>query len=264
MERDEQHKLKIPQRFRKGIFLLPSLITTFSFFCGFYALIAVFNGNFYYSAIAIIFAAMFDFMDGRVARATNTTSKFGMHYDSLTDLMSFGIAPGFLVYSWVLQPYGRLGWMAAFLYVICGALRLARFNAAEERGEGDSHYFTGLPIPAAAGFIASMVIFSKDFLLMEKLHPLILLFTVYVLAFLMVSNVRYISFKTLELKKRKPFSILVFMVLAIYIVAFVPELMLFILAVSYAFSGPVMWPYYRRLGKKEKTLKTTQHHPKHG
>lgn len=259
MERDEQAKLIMSNRFRKGIFLLPSLITTFSFFCGFYALIAVFNGRFYFAAIAIIIAAMFDFLDGRVARATGSTSKFGMHYDSLTDLMSFGIAPGFLVYSWVLQPYGRLGWMAAFLYVICGALRLARFNSAQEKGVADSQYFVGLPIPAAAGFIASMVIFSKDFLLMEKLHPMILLFTVYMLAFLMVSNIRYISFKTLELKKRKPFNILIFMILTIYIVAFMPELMLFILAVSYAFSGPLMWPYYRRLGKKEKALKTERH-----
>lgn len=264
MESGEEAGAGMRHQFRKGIFLLPSLITTFSFFCGFYALIAVFNGHYYRAAIAIIIAAMFDFMDGRVARATNSTSKFGMHYDSLTDLMSFGIAPGFLVYSWVLQPYGRLGWMAAFLYVICGALRLARFNAAEERGEADSRFFIGLPIPAAAGFIASMVIFSKDFLLVEKLHPLILLFTVYMLAFLMVSNIRYISFKTLELKKRKPFNILIFMILTIYIVAFLPELMLFILAVSYAFSGPIMWPYYRRLGKKKEKAVKARHQPRAG
>jgi len=238
MEKDRV--LEVRKKLRKGVYLLPSLVTTFGFFCGFYALIAVFKGNYYFAAWAIIFAAFFDFWDGKVARLTNTTSHFGMEYDSLADLMSFGIAPAFLAYSWVLQPYGRIGWMASFLYAICGALRLARFNTQTSSTMGGSK-FIGLPIPAGAGVIASMVILAKDFLFIEKIHPAIIVATVYLLAFLMVSNIKYTSFKKVELTKRKPFGILVFMVLAIYIIAALPELMFFIIAISYAVSGPVLW-----------------------
>lgn len=232
--------MPIGGKLRKGIFILPSFITTLSFFCGFYALIASFNGHYYYAAIAIILAGLFDFLDGKVARLTNTTSHFGMEYDSLSDLMSFGIAPGFLVYSWALQPFGRIGWMAAFLYVICGALRLARFNTLVQTGKA-SNQFVGLPIPAAALVIASLVIMTKDLLLLEKLNPFILVGTVYVLAFLMVSSIRYVSFKQFDFKRRRPFGILVFMVLSIYILAVIPELMMFIVAVGYAASGPAEW-----------------------
>jgi len=255
-------ELTVRQKLRKGVFLLPSLITTLGFFCGFYALIAVFKGDYYNAAWAIILAGFLDFLDGKVARLTNTTSKFGMEYDSLSDLMSFGIAPGFLVYSWVLQPYGRLGWMAAFLYVICGALRLARFNAVQISGTADNRYFIGLPIPAAAGFIASLVIMTKDFLAVESLHPLILIISVYMLAFLMVSNIKYASFKTFNLRKRKPFEILVFMILAVYIIAFMPELTLFLIAFTYAMSGPVMWAKSKLPVKKVEDF-VARHRPGH-
>ncbi|MBI5178428.1 MAG: CDP-diacylglycerol--serine O-phosphatidyltransferase [Nitrospinae bacterium] len=248
------------QRLRKGIFILPSLITTFSFFSGFYALIAAFNGLYYNAAVAIILAALFDFLDGKVARLTNTTSQFGMEYDSLSDLMSFGIAPGFLVYSWALQPFGRIGWMAAFLYVICGALRLARFNTLAATGKASGR-FVGLPIPAAAMVIASMIIMTKDLLLLEKLNPFILVGTVYVLAFLMVSNVRYFSAKQLDFHRRRPFGILVFMVLSVYILAVIPELMLFIVAIGYAASGPVEWFWGLLHGKKEPADPSEALHP---
>lgn len=239
----------IRQRLRRGIFILPSFITTLSFFCGFYALIASFNEQYRFAAYAIILAGLFDFLDGKVARLTNTTSHFGMEYDSLSDLMSFGIAPGFLVYSWALQPFGRIGWMAAFLYVICGALRLARFNTLAQSGAAMTR-FVGLPIPAAALVVASIVIVTKDLLLLESVNPFILVGTVYVLAFLMVSNIRYLSFKQFDFRRRRPFGLLVFMVLAVYILAVIPELMICIFAVGYAFSGPAEWLYNLLRGRK--------------
>lgn len=244
---------------RKGVYVLPSLITTMNFFCGFYALIAVFNGYHYKAAVAIMIAGVFDFLDGKVARITNSTSRFGMEYDSLSDLISFGIAPGFLVYSWVLQPYGRIGWMAAFLYVICGALRLARFNAVQDEEHADDK-FVGLPIPAGAIVIASLVILAKDFLLVEKLHPLILVATVYTLAFLMVSNIRYESFKQFDFKIRKPFEMLVIMVLFIYVVAVIPELMIFLMAIGYLLSGPASWLFSGKLAKKGGAVKQRELH----
>ncbi len=246
-------------KLRKGIFILPSFITTLSFFSGFYALISSFNGNYYNAAVAIILAGLFDFLDGKVARLTNTTSHFGMEYDSLSDLMSFGIAPGFLVYSWALQPFGRVGWMAAFLYVICGALRLARFNTLAQTGKATER-FMGLPIPAAAMVVASMVIMTKDLLLLEKLNPFVLVGTVYVLAFLMVSNINYISFKKFDFARRRPFGILVFMVLSIYILAVMPELMIPIVAIGYAVSGPAEWVWGLLHGKKagKETAETTE------
>ncbi len=240
MADNEGTMLTVKQKLRKGVFLLPSLITTFGFFCGFYALISVFNGEYLNAAYLIILAGFFDFLDGKVARLTNSTSHFGMEYDSLADLMSFGIAPAFLVYSWVLQPYGRVGWMAAFLYVICGALRLARFNTHSSTITAGNR-FIGLPIPAAAGLIASMVILTKEFFVIEKLHPVIIVATVYALAFLMISNLKYASFKKFEFEKRKTFSFLVFTVLFIYVIAVLPELMLFLVALIYAGSGPFTW-----------------------
>ena len=255
------HSTPLRSKFRRGIFILPSLITTLSFFCGFYALIASFNGDYYHAATAIILATLFDFLDGKVARLTNTATNFGMEYDSLADLMSFGIAPGFLVYSWALQPYGRIGWMAAFLYVICGALRLARFNTLAHLGLGQGR-FVGLPIPGAALVVASMVIMTKDFFLLEKLPPMVLVATVYALAFLMVSNVRYFSAKQLDFSRRRPFGILVFMVLAVYILAVMPELMLFIVAVGYAASGPMEWLVSKLLRRGPAAAETPRHQHK--
>lgn len=243
---------KVRQKLRKGVYLLPSLITTCGFFCGFYALIAVFNGRYYYAAWAIILATVFDFWDGKIARLTNTTSRFGMEYDSLSDLMAFGLAPAFLAYSWVLQPYGKIGWMAAFLYTICGALRLARFNARSILGSAGNK-FIGLPIPAAAGFIASLVILAKDFLVIEKLPPIIIAGTVYMLAFLMVSNFKYASFKKFEFNKRRPFGFLLFMILFLYVIAVIPELMLFLIAITYTASGPLAWIYTKLFGLRRAT-----------
>jgi len=225
-------------KLKKGVYIIPNLFTTGNFFCGFYAIISVFNQQFYHAAVAIIIAIVFDGLDGKIARLTHSSSDFGLEYDSLSDLISFGLAPGLLVYSWVLQPFGRIGWLAAFLFVICGALRLARYNV-QDTSDVRNLDFTGLPIPAAAGVIASTVIMAKDLLFVEKIEPFILVMTVYILAFLMVSNIRYRSFKRLYLRKKKPFNILVFAILFIYIIATIPELMLFVITVIYALSGPV-------------------------
>ena len=136
---------------KKGIYILPSIFTLGNMFCGFYAIIAVLSDHFQAAAVAILLAGVFDALDGRVARLTNSCSKFGVEFDSLADLVSFGLAPGILIYMWALKPFGRIGWLASFLFVVCGALRLARFNCQIHTSESWS--FTGLPIPMAAGTI---------------------------------------------------------------------------------------------------------------
>ncbi len=224
------------EQIKKGIFLLPSLLSCMNIFCGFYAIIAAFNHKFYHAAIAIILSIFFDILDGRVARLTNTTSDFGLQLDSLADTVSFCVAPGVLSFVWVLTPFGRIGWMAAFLFVICGVLRLARFNSQSALVRANC--FIGLPTPAAAGFIASLIIITEGVFSLDKIHPFVLVFVVYLLAFLMVSNIKYQNFKSIELHKKKPFSMLVFTVLAIYIIATVPQIMLFLMATLYIFSGP--------------------------
>jgi CDP-diacylglycerol--serine O-phosphatidyltransferase len=148
---------------KKGIHILPSLFTTGNVFCGFYSFIAALNDKYFLAAWAIVFAIIFDVLDGRIARMTKTTSAFGMQYDSLADVISFGMAPAFLCYAWVLKPFGRVGWMAAFLYLLCAALRLARFNTTEP--DIQSQYFIGLATPAAAAVIASIIIAFQGYTL---------------------------------------------------------------------------------------------------
>ncbi|MEC7641770.1 MAG: CDP-diacylglycerol--serine O-phosphatidyltransferase [Nitrospinota bacterium] len=222
-------------KIRRGIYILPSLFTTGNIFCGFYAFIAVLNNQFYMAAWAIVLAIVFDGLDGRVARFTKTTSKFGVQYDSLADIISFGMAPAFMVYVWKLKPFGRLGWMAAFLFLICGALRLARFNTMKP--DADSNYFQGLPIPAAAAIIATIVILSEDQMFVQ-VPPIFLAVSVYILAFLMVSNLRYPTFKKFGIKKRVPFARFLFVVLALYIFATIPRLALCFISITYVLVGP--------------------------
>lgn len=224
---------KVP--FKKGIYILPSLFTTGNVFCGFYAFIAVMNENYYFAGVAIVVAIIFDALDGRVARLTKTTSAFGVQYDSLADVISFGMAPALLAYAWVLKPFGRLGWLAAFLFLLCGALRLARFNVTKPDKTGDN--FIGLPIPAAAAVIASIVIAFED-LFQTKLDPMIMVAVVYLLAFLMVSNIKYPAFKKFEFKKRVTFTRFMFVILFIYVLATIPREALFVLSFIYAMAGP--------------------------
>ena len=221
---------------KKGIHILPSLFTTGNVFCGFYAFIAVLNEQFYFAAWAIVAGMIFDGLDGRIARLTKTTSAFGEQYDSLADIITFGMAPAFLAYSWVLKPFGRLGWMAAFLFLLCAALRLARFNVTKP--EIRNEHFIGLPSPASAVVIASIVIAFED-LFATRMNPFIMVMVVYALAFLMVSNIKYPAFKRFDFKKRVVFSRFLFVILFIYVLATIPRVALFILGVTYAIIGPI-------------------------
>ena len=221
---------------RRGIHILPSLFTTGNVFCGFYAFIAVLSDKYYAAACAIVLAIIFDIIDGRVARLTKTTSAFGMQYDSLADIISFGVAPALLAYAWVLKPFGRLGWMAAFLFLLCGTLRLARFNITKPDIRGQ--FFIGLPTPAAAAVIASIVIGFEDWL-GTRIQPEVMVAVVYILAFLMVSNIKYPALKKLEFRKRVSFTRFIFVILALYAFATIPRVALFIISFSYTLMGPL-------------------------
>jgi CDP-diacylglycerol--serine O-phosphatidyltransferase len=222
---------------KRGVYLLPNLVTTGGLFAGFYGIVATMNGHYDLAAWFILISAVFDALDGKVARLTGTTSRFGVEYDSLVDLVSFGVAPGLLMYSWALQPFGKFGWLAAFLYVVCGALRLARFNIQVNTVE--SRRFVGLPIPAAAAMVASCVLLFYHLGGTGTIKKISVLLLIYVLAYLMVSNHSYHSFKDPELVKRQPFGFLVLAIIFIIIIVAQPEIMLFSLASIYVVSGPV-------------------------
>ncbi len=228
---------------KKGVYILPNFLTSLCLLCGFYSVVQTMQGNVVMAAWAIILAAVFDGLDGRIARMTNTTSKFGVEYDSLSDLVAFGVAPGVLAYGWVLNQYGRWGWLAAFLYVACGAMRLARFNVQVNTAK--NKFFLGLPIPAAAGMVASTIIFCMHFHFQDKqLLSVFLLLTIYLMAFLMVSTIRFKSFKDIDFASRKPFSAVFVAILLICVVASEPQIMLFAIAALYVFSGPVGYLLY--------------------
>lgn len=218
------------------IYVLPNLITTMNLFMGFVAIVQSIKGEYLFAAYAIVAAAVFDLLDGRVARLTRGMSKFGAEYDSLCDLVSFGVAPGLMLYLWALQPFGRLGWLVSFLFCACGALRLARFNVQATIIEGN--YFQGLPIPMAAGIVASSVLAFID-LQWEPAGSKILLFMTALLAVVMVSTFKYRSFKDLDFKRRLPFHYLVFGVALVAVVAWWPEVMLFCVFMAYATIGAV-------------------------
>jgi CDP-diacylglycerol--serine O-phosphatidyltransferase len=226
------------------IYVLPNLLTTVNMFFGFFAIIYSINGNFTWAAYAIVVAAVFDQLDGRVARATNSTSKFGAEYDSLSDLVSFGLAPGLLLFLWSLEPFGRLGWLASFFYVACGALRLARFNVQAQSVE--KAYFQGLPIPMAAGIVASSVLAFED-LELDAARSWALWVMTILLGFVMVSNFRYRSFKDLDFRHRLPFRYLVLGVFLFAAVAIRPETTLFVLFLTYASLGAVFGIWRLRL-----------------
>lgn len=240
-----QRRLARLNKIRKqGIFIVPSLITSASFFCGFYAIVSSINGSFYYAAWAIVFAMLFDGLDGRVARATGATTEFGVEYDSLSDLIAFGAAPAILMYNWVLVPFGKIGWMAAFLFVICGALRLARFNTQSSEIRKDR--FVGLPIPMAAGLLATIVLLTNGALEINKAPAVIIVVMIYLLALFMVSSIPYRNFKHVDLTRRKPFHIVIFVILAVFIIVQFPHYMLFTVASLYCLHGPVEWFWNNR------------------
>jgi CDP-diacylglycerol--serine O-phosphatidyltransferase len=248
-------------RIKKGIYVLPNLITTASLFSGFYSIIASLKENFVIAALAVLAAAVFDGLDGRIARFTNTTSKFGAEYDSLSDVIAFGVAPAFLAYNWAMSFYGKWGWLAAFLFVLCGALRLARFNI--QIGIIESKVFNGLPIPAAAAVVATTVLFFDYAGVEGKFHDPSMLIFVPVLSVLMVSNIKYYSFKDLKLFARKPFMTFFSLVLLLIIVVAIPVIVAFVAMLGYALSGPIWWlakfSRQTRQKVKEKRIKNTQY-----
>ncbi|MBC7692164.1 MAG: CDP-diacylglycerol--serine O-phosphatidyltransferase [Methylotenera sp.] len=219
----------------RKIYIVPNLVTTANLFCGFYSMIASIHQEFVPAAWAILAAAIFDALDGRVARMAKATSEFGVQYDSMSDLVSFGAAPGILLYQWALEPYGRLGWLAAFLFTACGALRLARFNVSA--GKISSSFFQGLPIPMAAGVVATYIIFNQTLgwpadgsMFSRELVALIFTFG---LASLMVSTVPFPSFKEVNWRSRATFGYLMVGVLAMILIAVKPEITLFLVLVTY-------------------------------
>ncbi len=223
----------------RGIFILPSLLTTGALFFGFYSIIKAINGQFEAACIAIFIAMVLDGLDGRVARLTNTQSEFGAEYDSLSDNVSFGLAPSLLAYLWILQDLGRAGWLAAFIFSACAALRLARFNV--QISVIDKAYFQGLASPAAAAVIASFVWVCSDYGIETNRTTGIALFCVTTLSgLLMVSNVRYHSFKEINVKNKIPFIVAVVIMLTFAVLLIQPALILFILSAGYLLSGPIL------------------------
>jgi CDP-diacylglycerol--serine O-phosphatidyltransferase len=224
---------------KRGIYLLPNILTTANLFCGFYGILASMQGGYELSAVLLVVAMILDSLDGRIARMTNTMSKFGAEFDSLADLVTFGVAPAILTYSWALSAYGKWGWMVAFLFVVCGALRLARFNI--QIGIIESRVFNGLPIPGAASVIATGIMLYFYLGGQGKYHDFSILTTTVALALLMVSNIKYYSFKDLNFFSRKPFMSFVLIVIVLIIVAAEPQITLFTFSVGYSLSGPFWW-----------------------
>ena len=230
----------------KGVYILPNLITTAAMFSGFYAIIAAMNGRFDDAAVAVFVAMVLDGADGRVARWTNTQSDFGAQYDSLSDLVSFGVAPAVVIYQWALvhmasfsPSWGKVGWMAAFIYVACGALRLARFNVQIE--EVDKRYFVGLPSPASAGIMVGMVWFFQGLDVTGRSVQIPALIMTVSAGLLMVSNVLYTSFKDFDYRSKVPYIAILAVVLAFALAAIDPPKVLFGVFLIYALSGPVFW-----------------------
>jgi CDP-diacylglycerol---serine O-phosphatidyltransferase len=233
---------------RRGIYLLPNLLTTGALFAGFYAVIAGMGGDFHNACAAIVVAMFLDGMDGRVARLTNTQSAFGAEFDSLSDMVAFGVAPALICFSWALSGLGKIGWTIAFIYVACAALRLARFNV--QRTEVDKRFFVGLASPSAAGLVVFMVwAFSSYDVAVTKPMSVIAAVVTGLAGVLMVINIRYYSFKELDFKNPVPFFLTLVVVFGIVIVSWDPPTMLFLMAVTYACSGPLMAIYTRRKKK---------------
>ncbi len=258
IELPEEGYSKSGKKLGMYIYILPNLMTVANLFCGFISIIFSIQSEFKSAAIAVVIAAVFDQLDGRLARLTHATSKFGAELDSLCDLVSFGLAPALLMYLWALNPYGRVGMMASFLFVACGALRLARFNV--QVGVVEKNYFQGLPIPMAAGILTSSYLafdelgWSPDFW-----RGWLLFAMVVVMAFVMVSNFRYRSFKDLDLKERLAFKYLVAGLVVLVAVALNPEIMLFVLFLTYGTLGAVFGVL--QLGKKRKLMKANAYAP---
>lgn len=227
----------MPDQKRRGIYLLPNLLTTAGLFSGFFAIVSSMNGRFEAAAVAIFVAMIFDGLDGRVARMTNTQSPFGAEYDSMADMVSFGMAPALVAYNWGLSDLGKIGWLAAFIYVSGAALRLARFNT--QLGTADKRYFQGLASPAAAALVAGLVWVGVEYKADGNDYGGIVALITGLSGLLMVSNFKYNSFKEVDLHGKVPFVALLIVMLIFVVVATEPALVLFIVFALYALAGPI-------------------------
>ena len=259
--RRRRFRRKNNEDLKKMIPLLPNFVTTIGLFFGFFSIMFSLKGNFYNAALMIILAGFIDGIDGRIARATNSTSAFGKEYDSLCDVICFGVAPALMVYLWELNEFGRMGFLASFVYVACGALRLARFNTDTS---GDGTDFTGLPIPVAAATLASTLLlystmndyrnipYAITFIGSIKGVPM--LTSVFFLAYLMVSTIKYPSFKHVTYIKAHPFQLLVAGVLLLMVVAYQPEIMAFLLTVTFVIGGIILNIVQHILSRSKKAV----------
>ncbi len=249
---------RIPKH--KGVYILPNLLTVSSLFCGFLAMNWVVEGAYEMSAVAILVSCLFDGLDGKVARLTGTSSEFGVQLDSLADAIAFGVTPAFMVYHWQLHQFGRLGMLAAFLLMACGVLRLARFNV--QAATTSKAHFIGLPIPAAGCTLSTLILFTPYIPegLAQSVLPMFTLVLVYCLAFLMVSTVRYNSFKEFGVFKAHPFSSMVTVIALFTMVASQPKFLGFVIFIGYIISGPIYTIFIlsrrsnKLLGKSSKEL----------
>ncbi len=249
MNETGRRRSRIPP-LRRGVYILPNLFTSAGLLSGFYAIIATLDHRYQTAARMILVAQLCDLLDGRIARWTRSSSLFGVEYDSLSDLVAFGVAPAILVFEWALKPWGRPGWLAVSLYVVCAAIRLARFNVQVSSVE--KRHFVGLPTPAAALVIASTVLLhfhlgGKD----EPNKHLTMLLVIFAVAGLMVSEVRYFSFKEIRLHQRHPFPVFLGVLLIMYLTVWDYQWMVFLGVTSYALSGPVtlVWRLWRGRGR---------------
>ncbi|HEY2797745.1 MAG TPA: CDP-diacylglycerol--serine O-phosphatidyltransferase [Thermoanaerobaculia bacterium] len=224
------------ERLSRGLFVLPTLFTVGNLFCGYLSVWCSIRGTFEIAAVLIIAAGVLDGLDGRIARMTHSTSAFGEQYDSMADLVSFGVAPAVLAYSWGLSDFHRLGWLVSFLFVVCGSMRLARFNI--QTHVVDKRYFVGLPIPAGAGSVATLVLATPERLVSRVWMGGLLVVTV-ILSYLMISTIRYRSFKDLDLRRKRPVWILPAIACLFAVVAWRPELALASIALVFVSSGPI-------------------------
>jgi CDP-diacylglycerol--serine O-phosphatidyltransferase len=248
------------KRFRRGAAILPSLFTTGNLFLGFWAVIKTLEGRFEEAAPLIGGAIVLDMLDGRIARLTGTSSEFGGELDSLADVISFGVAPALLAYRWAFASIPRIGWLAAFFFLVCGALRLARFNV--QKHAVDTRYFVGLPIPAAAGQVATLAYFAPD-PVVARPHALALVALTSLLGLLMVSTVRYRSFKGVDLRRRRSYVNVLGIVVLFLLIAAHPEISLLAAASVYTLSGPIgeAAGLLRRRGDPPSAVATGEAHP---
>ncbi len=260
-----EHEGLVVRKRRKGIYILPNLFTLAALFGGFYAVVMAVNGNFDNAAVGIFFAMVLDSLDGRVARMTNTQSAFGEQMDSLSDMVSFGAAPALISYMWALQGLGRWGWLAAFVYCACAALRLARFNV--NTAVVDKRYFQGLPSPAAAALVAGFIWLMTDlgFEGADKLWGISIPWITFALALYsgltMVTNVPFYSFKDVSMKKSVPFVVIVLIALAIAVINIDPPTVMFSLFVGYGFSGYAIYLWRKAKGVQTSVISTSTEEP---